>query len=205
MASTGGEPLGSMGHDAAIAALSERPRLLFDYFTQLFAQVTNPPLDAIREELVTSSRSKLGPEGNLLEPTAASCRQIILPYPVIDNDELAKLAYVNEHGETPGYQAFAIDGLFDPAGGGEALRAAIEDVRKRVSIAIALGSNVIILSDRNSNARAGAHPVAPAHRGGPRAPRAGEVADPGGPGGGVRRRPRGAPHRPAHRVRRRRR
>jgi len=153
MAKTGGEALGSMGHDAAMAALSERPRLLFDYFTQLFAQVTNPPLDAIREELVTSSRSKLGPEGNLLEPTAASCRQIILPYPVIDNDELAKLAYVNEHGETPGYQAFAIDGLFDPTGGGDALRAAIEDVRKRVSIAIALGSNVIILSDRNSNAR----------------------------------------------------
>ena len=147
------EGVGSMGHDAAIAALSERPRLIFDYFTQLFAQVTNPPLDAIREELVTSSRSKLGPEGNLLEPTAASCRQIILPYPVIDNDELAKLAYVNEHGETPGYQAFAIDGLFDPTGGGDALRAAIEDVRKRVSIAIALGSNVIILSDRNSNAR----------------------------------------------------
>ena len=147
------EPLGSMGHDASIAALSDRPRLIFDYFTQLFAQVTNPPLDAIREELVTSGRSKLGPEGNLLEPTAASCCQIILPYPVIDNDELAKLAYVNEHGETPGYQAFAVDGLFDPTGGGEALREAIEDVRRRVSIAIALGSNVIILSDRNSNAR----------------------------------------------------
>jgi len=153
MAMSGGEALGSMGHDAAIAALSERPRLIFDYFTQLFAQVTNPPLDAIREELVTSNRSKLGPEGNLLEPTEASCRQIILPYPVIDNDDLAKLAYVNEHGETPGYQAFAIDGLFEPTGGGEALRVAIEDVRRRVGIAIALGSNVIILSDRNSNAR----------------------------------------------------
>jgi glutamate synthase (NADPH/NADH) large chain len=153
MAKGGIEPLGSMGHDASIAVLSERPRLIFDYFTQLFAQVTNPPLDAIREELVTSGRSKLGPEGNLLEPTAASCRQIILPYPVIDNDELAKLAYVNEHGETTGYQAFAIDGLFDPSGGGDALREAIEDVRRRVSIAIALGSNVIILSDRNSNIR----------------------------------------------------
>ncbi|MGA2519503.1 MAG: glutamate synthase large subunit [Acidimicrobiales bacterium] len=153
MAKNGTEPIGSMGQDAAIAVLSDRPRLLFDYFTQLFAQVTNPPLDAIREELVTSGRSKLGPEGNLLEPTAASCRQIILPNPVIDNDELAKLAYVNEHGETPGYDAFAIDGLFDPTGGGEALRDAIEDVRRRVSIAIALRSNVIILSDRNSNAR----------------------------------------------------
>jgi glutamate synthase (NADPH/NADH) large chain len=153
MASIGAEPIGSMGNDAAIAALSERPRLLFDYFTQLFAQVTNPPLDAIREELVTSSRSKLGPEGNLLEPTPASCRQIILPYPVIDNDDLAKLLYVNEHGETPGFKAFAIDGLFDPAGGGTALEEAIEDVRRRVSAAIALGSNIIILSDRNSNAQ----------------------------------------------------
>jgi len=153
MARTGGEPLGSMGQDAAIAVLSERPRLLFDYFTQMFAQVTNPPLDAIREELVTSSRSKLGPEGNVLEPTARSCCQIILPYPVIDNDDLAKLAYVNEHGETPGFKAFAIDGLFDPTGGGHALRSAIEDVRRRVSMAIALGSNVIILSDRNSTAR----------------------------------------------------
>jgi len=151
MAKSGAEPVGSMGNDAAIAALSERPRLIFDYFTQLFAQVTNPPLDAIREELVTSSRSKLGPEQNLLEPTADSCRQIILPYPVIDNDDLAKLVYVNEHGETPGFKAFAIDGLFDPRGGGEALAAAIEDVRRRVSISIALGSNVVILSDRNSN------------------------------------------------------
>ena len=77
----GAEPVGSMGNDAAIAVLSDRPRLLYDYFTQLFAQVTNPPLDAIREELVTSGRSRLGPEGNLLDPTPASCRQIILPVP----------------------------------------------------------------------------------------------------------------------------
>jgi len=151
MARTGAEPLGSMGNDAAVAAISDKPRLLYDYFTQLFAQVTNPPLDAIREELVTSTRSKLGPEQNLLEPTAESCKQIILPYPVVDNDDLAKLLYVNEHGETPGFKAFAIDGLFEPAGGGAALAAAIEDVRRRVSIAIALGSNIIILSDRNSN------------------------------------------------------
>ncbi len=151
MAKTGAEPIGSMGNDAAIAALSDQPRLIYDYFTQLFAQVTNPPLDAIREELVTSNRSKLGPEQNLLEPTAESCRQIILPYPVIDNDDLAKLRYVNENGETPGFQAFAIDGLFDAGGGGEALAAAISDVRQRVSTAIALGSNIVILSDRNSN------------------------------------------------------
>jgi glutamate synthase (NADPH/NADH) large chain len=152
MARAGVEPNGSMGNDAALASLSDRPRLLYDYFTQLFAQVTNPPLDAIREELVTSGRSRLGPEGNLLAPTSASCRQIILPYPVIDNDDLAKLLYVNEHGETPGFNAFAIDGLFDATGGGPALHNAIEEVRRRVSIAISLGSNIIILSDRNSNA-----------------------------------------------------
>ncbi len=152
MARTGGEPLGSMGTDAAIAVLSERPRLLYDYFTQLFAQVTNPPLDAIREELVTSLQSTLGPESNLLEATPASCRQIILPMPVIDNDDLAKLLYVNEDGSTPGFRAFAIDGLFAVDGGGEALRAALEDVRSRVSAAIAEGADVIVLSDRNSTA-----------------------------------------------------
>ncbi|HEX3980889.1 MAG TPA: glutamate synthase central domain-containing protein, partial [Acidimicrobiales bacterium] len=152
MARSGTEPLGSMGTDTAIAVLSDRPRLLYDYFTQLFAQVTNPPLDAIREELVTSLLSSLGPEANLLEPTAESCRQIVLPMPVIDNDDLAKLLYVNEDGSTPGFRAFAIDGLFEVSGGGEALRAAIEDVRSKVSAAIADGSDVIVLSDRNSTA-----------------------------------------------------
>ena len=150
MARTGAEPIGSMGSDTAIAVLSERSRLLYDYFTQLFAQVTNPPLDAIREELVTSLLSTLGPESNLLEPTAESCRQIILPMPVIDNDDLAKLLYVNEDGSTPGFRAFAIDGLFEVAGGGDALQSAIEDVRTKVSAAIEDGADVIVLSDRNS-------------------------------------------------------
>ncbi|MHB1503097.1 MAG: glutamate synthase large subunit [Acidimicrobiales bacterium] len=152
MAKAAMEPIGSMGNDAALAVLSDKPRLLYDYFTQLFAQVTNPPLDAIREELVTASLSKVGPEGNLLDPTPASARQIVLPYPVIGNDDLAKLLYVNEHGETPGFKAFAIDGLFPVGGGGDALREAIESVRRRVSEAVAAGANVIILSDRNSDA-----------------------------------------------------
>ena len=82
MARNGAEPIGSMGTDSPIAALSERPRLLFDYFSQLFAQVTNPPLDAIREELVTSLAGTIGPEGNLLDPGPASCRQVVLPFPV---------------------------------------------------------------------------------------------------------------------------
>ncbi|MBF6556914.1 MAG: glutamate synthase large subunit [Acidimicrobiales bacterium] len=152
LAKAGIDPIGSMGTDTAIAVLSDRPRLLYDYFTQLFAQVTNPPLDAIREELVTSLASTLGPEANLLEPTAASCRQIVLPMPVIDNDDLAKLLYVNEDGSTPGFSAFAVDGLFRASGGGDALRSAIEDVRTRVSRAIAEGADVIVLSDRNSTA-----------------------------------------------------
>ena len=162
MARTGGEPLGSMGSDTSIAVLSDRARLLYDYFTQLFAQVTNPPLDAIREELVTSLSATIGPEANLLAASQGACRQILLPLPVIDRDDLAKLMYVNEHGETPGFKAFAIDGLFEvgqagAAGqpteaGGEALRRAIEEVRRRVSEAIAEGANLIVLSDRNATA-----------------------------------------------------
>ena len=101
MARTGDEAIGSMGTDTPIAVLSDRPRLLFDYFQQLFAQVTNPPLDAIREELVTSLGSTIGPEGNLLDPGPASCRQIVLPFPILDNDELAKLIHINA-GRRPG-------------------------------------------------------------------------------------------------------
>ena len=152
MARTGAEPIGSMGTDTPIAVLSERPRLLYDYFQQLFAQVTNPPLDAIREEVVTSTNTTIGPEGNLLDPTPASCRQIVLPRPVIDNDELAKLLYVNEDGDMPGFKPFAIDGLYPVADGGEGLRRALDDIRSRVSEAIADGARIIILSDRHSNA-----------------------------------------------------
>ncbi len=162
MARNGAEPNGSMGSDTAIAVLSERSRTLYDYFTQLFAQVTNPPLDAIREELVTSMHATIGPEGNLLEAKPHSCRQVVMPAPVIDLDDLAKLMYINEHGENPGFKAFTVDGLFPvrDAGdvgrptetGGAALAAAIEDVRRRVSEAVGQGANVIVLSDRNSTA-----------------------------------------------------
>src|SRR4029077_7087623 len=108
--------------------LSERPRLLYDYFQQLFAQVTNPPLDAMREELVTSLAATIGPEQNLLQPGPASCRQIVLPRPIITNEELAKLIYINEDGDMPGWRAFAIDGLFPVTGSrslGESLEQAI--------------------------------------------------------------------------------
>ncbi|MER8093226.1 glutamate synthase large subunit [Streptomyces goshikiensis] len=152
MARTGGEPLGSMGTDSPIAALSARPRLLFDYFTQLFAQVTNPPLDAIREELVTSLLSSLGPQGNLLEPTSASCRSVTLPFPVIDNDELAKLIHVNADGDMPGMKAATLAGLYRVSGGGESLAARLEEIRGEVDAAIAGGAHLIVLSDRHSDA-----------------------------------------------------
>jgi len=155
MAGKGIEPIGSMGSDTPIAVLSERSRLLYDYFTQLFAQVTNPPLDAIREELVTSLRQRLGPEGNLLDATPAHAHQLELPFPILSNDELAKLQYIDEEGgpaKARGFRTFTIDGLFAVAEGGDGLRRAIEDVRARVSAAIADGHNIIVLSDRYTTA-----------------------------------------------------
>ncbi|MGA0894107.1 MAG: glutamate synthase large subunit [Ilumatobacteraceae bacterium] len=151
MARTGGEPIGSMGTDTPIAVLSERPRLLFDYFQQLFAQVTNPPLDAIREEVVTSVASTVGPEANLLGPGPESCRQLVLPFPVIDNDELAKIIHVDDDGSHPGLRAAVVSGLYRVAGGGLALRRALDAVRLEVSRAIDDGARIIVLSDRNSD------------------------------------------------------
>ncbi|MGW2324594.1 glutamate synthase large subunit [Streptomyces sp. NPDC001700] len=152
MAKAGAEPIGSMGTDSPIAALSDRPRLLFDYFTQLFAQVTNPPLDAIREELVTSLISSLGPQGNLLEPTAASCRSVTLPFPVIDNDELAKLIHINADGDMPGLQAANLSGLYRVSGGGDALAARLAEICAEADAAIEDGAHLIVLSDRHSDA-----------------------------------------------------
>ncbi|GAA0503295.1 glutamate synthase [Streptomyces violaceusniger] len=152
MAKAGAEPIGSMGTDSPIAALSERPRLLFDYFTQLFAQVTNPPLDAIREELVTSLISSLGPQGNLLEPTAASCRNVTLPFPVIDNDELAKLIHINADGDMPGLKAANLSGLYRVGGGGQALAARLDEICAEADRAIEDGARLIVLSDRHSDA-----------------------------------------------------
>ena len=152
MAKNGAEPLGSMGTDTPIAALSEKPRLLFDYFAQLFAQVTNPPLDAIREELVTSLGGSIGPEHNLLDPGPSSCRQISLQFPVIDNDELAKIINVNADGDQPGFATHVVRGLFPIAGGGRSLVARLEQIRSEVSSAINDGARIIVLSDRDGDA-----------------------------------------------------
>jgi glutamate synthase (NADPH/NADH) large chain len=152
MARNGYEPIGSMGTDTPIAALSDRPRLLYDYFTQMFAQVTNPPLDSIREELVTSMSTTIGPESNLLDPGPASCRQIVLPYPVIDNDDLAKILSIDEDGDMPGYKAVRVSGLYRVGDGGRGMRARLTEICRHVSEAIADGVRVLVLSDRDCTA-----------------------------------------------------
>jgi glutamate synthase (NADPH/NADH) large chain len=153
MAVNGAEPVGSMGSDTPVAPLSKRSRLLYDYFMQGFAQVTNPPLDAIREEIVTSVSRIMGPEQNLLDPGPASCRHIQLPYPVIDNDELARLIHVNDDGDLPGFACTVISGLFEVDGGGRALADAVDRVRREASEAIAHGARTLVLSDRDSDHR----------------------------------------------------
>jgi glutamate synthase (NADPH/NADH) large chain len=158
MARNGMEALGSMGTDTPIAALSEKPRLLFDYFSQLFAQVTNPPLDAIREELVTSLGTAMGPEHNLLDPGPFSCRHISLAFPVIDNDELAKIIHVNADGDHPGLTAHVIRGLFFVADGGDSLRERLNEITAEVSKAIEDGARIIVLSDRDADTEEAAIP-----------------------------------------------
>ncbi len=163
MGRNGVEPIGSMGTDTPVAVLSDRPRLVFDYFTQLFAQVTNPPLDAIREELVTSLASSTGAEHNLLQPEPASCRQVVLPYPVIGEKDLARLVHINDDGNLPGFAAYVVDGRFDPAGGGDSLRARLAEICAQVHAAIEDGARLIILSDRGPatpSATASATPTA---------------------------------------------
>jgi len=149
MARAGLEPIGSMGTDTPIAVLSSRPRLLFDYFTQLFAQVTNPPLDAIREELVTAIGTTIGPEGNLLEPGPKSARQIFLPRPILNNDELATLQAINEDHDD--FKAVVIRCIYPVADGGRGLRIALRQVCQQATEAIEGGANILILTDRHSD------------------------------------------------------
>ena len=155
MARKGLEPLGSMGTDTPVAVLSQRPRMLFDYFQQLFAQVTNPPLDAIREEVVTSLQGVIGPEGDLLNPDEDSCRQIVLPQPILRNHELAKLINLDADQEVDGRRhgmgTSIVRCLYPVAEGGAGLRRALDEVRSQASAAIKDGARIIVLSDRESN------------------------------------------------------
>ncbi|HET9116475.1 MAG TPA: glutamate synthase large subunit, partial [Pseudonocardiaceae bacterium] len=152
MALTGAEPIGSMGNDTPLAPFSQQSRPLFDFFTQLFAQVTNPPLDAIREELVTSLQAQLGAQPNLLVSDGDSCRRIVLPFPVLDNDELGKIIHINDDGDQPEYQTYTVRGLYDVHGGGAALVGRLDEIRAEVSAAVRAGARLIMLSGRGVDA-----------------------------------------------------
>lgn len=148
MAKNGAEPIGAMGTDTPIAVLADRPRLLFDYFTQQFAQVTNPPLDSIREEVVTSMSMGLGPELNLLDATPEHAYQIILDFPVIDNDELAKIQHIDA---SPGSRTTTtVRGLYRVDDGPRALADRLAAMCAEVDDAIERGAKYIVLSDRDS-------------------------------------------------------
>ncbi|GAA4778364.1 glutamate synthase large subunit [Citricoccus nitrophenolicus] len=167
MAEKGAEPLGAMGTDTPIAVLSKRPRLLFDYFTQSFAQVTNPPLDSIREEIVTSMRTSIGPDGNLLSGERVHSRHVSLEFPVIDNDQLAKIVNLRvapESGAESGAGTGAasatgakatlkVRGLYRVDGGAAGLRDRLTEICEQVSAAVNRGVQFIVLSDRDSNAQ----------------------------------------------------
>ncbi len=145
MARNGAEALGSMGTDTPLAVLSDRPKLLYEYFKQLFAQVTNPPLDAIREELVTSLGRNIGPEANILDPGPESCQLLGLPYPIIDNDSLERIIHIEEADAR--FRARKIRCLYPAFAGGPGLGRALERLRSEVSQAIQEGVNIIVLSD----------------------------------------------------------
>ena len=155
MVSKGEEPVGSMGTDAALAVLSNRPRLLYDYFKQLFAQVTNPPLDGIREELVTQVSTTIGPEGNLLNPGPLSCRRIRIPSPVLTNAELSRIRDM----DLPGFKTRTIPILYPAADGAQGLEQALDEMRVQVDEAIEAGYSYIILSDRGVDENRAAIPA----------------------------------------------
>ncbi|MBI2132472.1 MAG: glutamate synthase subunit alpha, partial [Candidatus Tectomicrobia bacterium] len=147
MALKGDDPVGSMGSDTALPVLSNRSRLLYDYFKQLFAQVTNPPLDCIREELVTQMSVTIGAGGNLLKPGEASCRQIKLESPILDNEGLAKIGHVKH----PFFRTARIPILFPAREGLKGLQGALDELFRQADRAIEGGHNILIISDRGVN------------------------------------------------------
>lgn len=144
MASTGAEPIGSMGYDAPLAVLSERPQRLYNYFKQQFAQVTNPPIDAIREEIITSTYTTVGPERNLLKPEPESCRQVRLETPILSNEQFAKLRHIHR----PGFKSITLPIFFTASEGEAGLQAALDQMFEAADRVIAKGHNILILSDR---------------------------------------------------------
>ncbi|AXK45024.1 glutamate synthase large subunit [Brachybacterium saurashtrense] len=156
MAAKGAEPLGAMGTDTPIAVLSDRPRLLFDYFTQMFAQVTNPPLDSLREEIVTSLGVAIGRSRNLLDATPLHARQLSLGFPILDNDQLAKIVAVDANPDTADLHTTRLRGLYPVAGGTAALEQRLQQICEEAVAAIDEGATFLVLSDRHAN-----HALAP--------------------------------------------
>ena len=144
MATDGAEPIGSMGNDTPLAVLSDRPQLLSNYFKQLFAQVTNPPLDAIREEIITSMITTIGCEGNLLDSTPDQARLLRLETPVITNAECARIKGLDQ----PGLKAATISLLFPAADGAAGMRQRLDQIRAEASAAIQAGATILVLTDR---------------------------------------------------------
>ena len=153
MAIDGKEALGSMGTDTPPAVLSDRNRPIYDFFKQLFAQVTNPPLDAIREELVTSLFASVGAEGNIFDPQPSSCRTVHLDSPVITDEELARLVGIGGPGGLGDFRTEVLGALYVVADGGEGLRRALDGLREAASAAIVAGANILVVSDRGSDER----------------------------------------------------
>jgi len=143
--------IGSMGTDTPVAVLSDQPRPLYDYFQQLFAQVTNPPLDAIREELITAVCTTVGAEGNLLDPRPESCRQVHLPHPVLTEDQMAALIGIDGPGGPDGFTSRVLDGLYEVSRGGEGLADALDRLRAEASAAIHDGVTLLVISDRGTS------------------------------------------------------
>ncbi len=152
MVVTGKESIGSMGTDTPVAVLSNRPRLLFDYFSQLFAQVTNPPLDAIREELVTSHRVLLGPSANLLQPGPDWCRQLMLDHPVVTPETLQRIVAADKVKSLEHLHTGVVTGLYAVNEGAEGLKAALDRLRSEAEAAVAGGATVLVLSNRGATA-----------------------------------------------------
>src|SRR5262245_38114 len=144
MAQNGIQPVGSMGTDTPLAVLSDKPQLLYNYFKELFAQVTNPPIDPIREELVTSTTLTLGSEGNLTDPKPESCRQLRLADPILKNSDMEKLRRI----DMPGIKSVTLPILFKPNEGKAGLERALEELFKAADQAIADGITILILSDK---------------------------------------------------------
>jgi glutamate synthase domain-containing protein 2/glutamate synthase domain-containing protein 1/glutamate synthase domain-containing protein 3 len=154
MAQTGQEPVGSMGNDTPHAVLSTRPQLLYNYFKQLFAQVTNPAIDPIREELVMSLENYLGPEKNILEETQQHCRKLLVRHPILTNEELAKIKGIT----ASGFKSKIISLLFTPSDSGN-LKITLDAICSQAESAIKEGYALIVLSDRGVDKQHAALPA----------------------------------------------